>query len=118
MQRLLDHLPLNLALGLRAAPSYPNQAVNLDSIEKSLNIYLHAMSRSCTQKVVASKRQHIRSLSARRHVNALVWQESEHAHLPDRIQRFDDASLNRDRHAIVNYLTASNVFRFQETNGA
>ena len=96
MPRLLDHLPLNLALGLRAVPSYPDQTVNLDHIEKSLNIYLHAMSGSCVQKVVASKRQHIRSLSSRRHVNALVWQESEHAHLPARIQRFDDATLNRD----------------------
>lgn len=96
MQRLLDHLPLNLALGLRTAPSFPDKAVNLDNIEKSLNIYLHAMRRSCTQKVVASKRQRIRSLSSRRHVSTLVWQEGEHAHLPETIQRFDDVTLNRD----------------------
>jgi len=96
MQRLLDHLPLNLALGLRTAPSYPDKSVSLDHIEKSLNIYLHAMSRSCTQKIVANKRQRRHSLSSRRHVNALVWQESEHAHLPETIQRFDAVALNRD----------------------
>jgi len=96
MQRLLDHLPLNLALGLRAAPSFPDKVVYLDNIEKSLNIYLHALSRSCTQKLVTSKRRYTRTLSSRRHVNALVWQESDNAHLPDRIQRFDDATLNRD----------------------
>lgn len=96
MQRLLDHLPLNLALGLRAAPSFPDKVIYLDNIEKSLNIYLHALSRSCTQKLVASKPRHTRALSSRRHVNALVWQESDNAHLPEKIQRFDDAALNRD----------------------
>ena len=95
---LIDYLPLNLAYGLQSAPVYPDAVVKLDDIEKSLNLYLHALRRSCEQKVVAAgkKRGLPRTLSARRHVNALVWQESGNAHLPESIQRFADAALNRD----------------------
>lgn len=97
MLHFIDHLPLNLALALRTAPSFPDKVVKLDDIEKSLNIYLHALSRSCAQKVVAAEhKRNLRALSSRRHVNALVWQESDNAHLPETIQRFDDARLNRD----------------------
>jgi len=94
----IDYLPLNLAFGLQSAPAYPDAAVKLNDIEKSLNLYLHALRRSCEQKVVAAdkKRRLPETLSSRRHVNALVWQESGNAHLPESIQRFDDAGLNRD----------------------
>jgi nitric oxide reductase NorD protein len=94
----IDYLPLNLAFGLQSAPAYPDAAVKLDEIEKSLNLYLHALRRSCEQKVVAAdkKRRLPETLSSRRHVNDLVWQESGNAHLPESIQRFDDAGLNRD----------------------
>jgi len=95
---LLDYLPLNLAFGLQSVPAYPDAGIKLADIEKSLNLYLHALQRSCEQKVVAAekKRSLTRSLSSRRHVNALVWQESGNAHLPENIQRFEDAGLNRD----------------------
>jgi nitric oxide reductase NorD protein len=98
MMRFIDYLPLNLAFSLQSAPAYPDAVVKLDDIEKSLNIYLHAMMRSCAQKVVAAekKRGLPQTLSSRRHVNALVWQDSGNAHLPEIIQRFDDAALNRD----------------------
>jgi len=98
MMRFIDYLPLNLAFELKAAPAYPEAMVKLDDIEKSLNIYLHALRRSCEQKVVAAekKRGLSRRLSSQRHLNALVWQESGNAHLPEIIQRFDDAVLNRD----------------------
>jgi nitric oxide reductase NorD protein len=94
----IDYLPLNLAFGLQSAPAYPDAVIKLDDIEKSLNLYLHALRRSCEQKVVATekKRGLPQTLSSRRHVNALVWQESGNAHLPESIQRFDDAGLNRD----------------------
>jgi len=94
----LDYLPLNLAFGMLSAPTYPEAMVKLDDIEKSLNLYLHALQRSCEQKVVAAekKRRLPQSLSSRRHVNALAWQESGNAHLPESIQRFGDAALNRD----------------------
>jgi nitric oxide reductase NorD protein len=96
--RFIDYLPLNLAFGLKSAPIYPDAVVKLDDIEKSLNLYLHGLRRSCEQKVVAAeqKRGLPQTLSSRRHVNALVWQESGNAHLPESIQRFDDAVLNRD----------------------
>ena len=98
MKRFIDYLPLNLAFGLQAAPAYPEAVVKLGDIEKSLNLYLHALRRSCEQKVVAAekKRGLPQTLSSRRHVNALVWQESGNAHLPENIQRFDEAGLNRD----------------------
>lgn len=94
----LHYLPLNLAFGLKAAPAYPDVAVKLADIEKSLNLYLHALQRSCEQKVVAAdrKRRLPQTFSSRRHIDALVWQESGNAHLPESIQRFDDAKLNRD----------------------
>ena len=96
--RFIEHLPLNLALGLQAVPTFPEAMVKLNDIEKSLNIYLHALMRSCEHKVVAAdkKRGLPRTLSSQRHFNALVWQDSSYAHLPDSIQRFDDATLNRD----------------------
>ena len=95
---IIDYLPLNLAFGLQSAPTYPDAVVKLDDIEKSLNLYLHALRRSCEQKVVAAekKRRLPETLSSRRHVNALVWHETGNAHLPESIQRFDDAGLNRD----------------------
>jgi nitric oxide reductase NorD protein len=95
---LRDYLPLNLAFGLMTAPAYPDSAVKLGDIEKSLNLYLHALRRSCELKVVAAeKRRGIpRTLSSRRHLTALAWQESDNARLPESIQRFNDATLNRD----------------------
>jgi nitric oxide reductase NorD protein len=94
----IDYLPLNLAFGLMSAPAYPDAMVKLADIEKSLNLYLHALQRSCEQKVVAAekKRGLPQTFSPHRHLNNLVWQESGHAHLPESIQRFDDAALNRD----------------------
>ncbi len=95
---LRGYLPLNLGFGLLAAPAYPDAAVKLEDIEKSLNLYLHALRRSCEQKVVATeqKRGLARTLSSHRHLNALAWQESSNAHLPESIQRFDETTLNRD----------------------
>ena len=94
----MDYLPLNLTFGLKAAPAYPDTAVRLNDIEKSLNLYLHALRRSCEQKVVAAdkKRRLPQTFSSRRHIDALAWQESSNAHLPESIQRFNEASLNRD----------------------
>jgi len=96
--RLTDHLPLTLAFGLKRIPAYPEAAVKLDDIEKSLNIYLHALMRSCEQKVVAveKKRGLPQTISSRRHINTLVWQDGVNAHLPEIIHRFDSAALNRD----------------------
>lgn len=96
--RFIDHLPLNLAFGLKSAPSYPEAKVKLEAIEKSLNIYLHALMRSCEPKVVAAeqKRGLPRTLSSQRHLNTLVWHDSGSAHLPETIERFNDSSLNRD----------------------
>jgi nitric oxide reductase NorD protein len=98
MPRFNDYLPLNLAFAFTGAPAYPDAAVQLQDIEKSLNIYLHALMRSCEQTLVTASRKRAlsRSLSARRHMNILVWQESGNTHLPEFIQRFDDAPLNRD----------------------
>jgi nitric oxide reductase NorD protein len=92
------YLPLGLVLGLKPAPAYPQAAVKLEDIEKGLNIYLHALMRSCDQKVVAADRKRglPQTLSSRRHMNALVWQDSGNAHLPEIIQRFTDPGLNRD----------------------
>ena len=53
----IDYLPLNLAIGMKSAPVYPDAAVKLDDVEKSLNIYLHALMRSCEQKVVAVEKR-------------------------------------------------------------
>lgn len=91
-------LPLNTAIALAHVPDYPDAAVKLEDIEKSLNIYLHALMRSGEQRIVSAgkKKGLSQSLSAQRHINNLVWAESGNAHLPDTIQRFDDESLNRD----------------------
>jgi nitric oxide reductase NorD protein len=96
--RFIDHLPLNLTFGLKSAPAYPEAKVKLEDIEKSLNIYLHALMRSCEQKVVAAekKRGLSRTLPSQRHLDTLVWHDSRNAHLPETIERFNDAVLNRD----------------------
>lgn len=96
--RIADYLPLNLAFGLKSAPAYPDAKVKLEDIEKSLNIYLHALMRSCDSKIMSAekKRGLPRALSPQRHVNTLVWQDSGNAHLPETIERFNDAVLNRD----------------------
>ena len=95
---LSDFLPLNLAFGLITAPAYPDATVKLEDIEKSLNLYLHALRRSCELKVVAAERERgiPRTISSRRHLNALACQEKDNARLPESIQRFKDATLNRD----------------------
>ncbi|WP_455203469.1 VWA domain-containing protein [Kaarinaea lacus] len=95
---LIDHLPLKLAFGMQRVPAYPQAQVKLDEIERTLNIYLHALMRSCEQKLVAAEKKLSlpQSLSSRRHLNSLVWQESGTAHLPEVIHRFDDPGLNRD----------------------
>jgi len=96
--RLSELLPLNTAFALTQVPDYPDAAVKLETIEKSLSIYLHALMRSGEQRVVATgkKKGLSQSLSAQRHINSLVWTESGNAHLPDTIQRFNNESLNRD----------------------
>ncbi len=98
MSRLIQYLPLNLAYTLQTAPAYPAATVELEDIEKSLNIYLHALMRSCEQKLVAVGKKHLlsRTFSSQRHLKSLAWQESGHAHLPETIQRFNDTNLNRD----------------------
>lgn len=95
---IIDYLPLSLVYGLKPAPAYPEAMVRLEDIEKSLNIYLHALMRSCEQKVAAAekKRRLPQTLSLRRHIEALVWQDNDTAHLPEIIQRFTDPGLNRD----------------------
>jgi len=95
---LIDHLPLGVAFGLKPPPAYPEARIRLEDIEKSLNIYLHALMRSCQQKVAApeKKRRLVQRLTPRRHLNALVWSDSETARLPEVIERFDDPGLNRD----------------------
>lgn len=95
---LTDHLPLALSFGLKPPPAYPDAAVRLEEVEKSLNIYLHALMRSCHQKVAApeKKRRLARPLSSRRHLNALVWSDSDTARLPEVVERFADPLLNRD----------------------
>ena len=91
MMRISDYLPLSAAFALKNAPSYPDAAVKLVNIEKSLSIYLHALMRSSEQTVVANKKRGLsQTLSAQRHLNALVWTESGNAHLPESIQRFDN----------------------------
>lgn len=95
---IVDHLPLGLAYWMKPAPAFPEAGIKLDDIEKSLNIYLHALTRSCEQKVEAGDKKHRlpQLLSSRRHLNTLVWQEGDAAHLPEVIQRFSDSALNRD----------------------
>ena len=98
MMRFSDLLPLSAAFALKDAPVYPEASVKLEDIEKSLNIYLHALMRSGDQNVVAEdkKKGLSQSFSAQRHMNSLVWADRGNAHLPESIQRFDDESLNRD----------------------
>ncbi len=95
---ITDYLPLSLVYGARSQPAYPEARVKLEDVEKSLNIYLHALMRSCEQKVAAAQKKTRlpRALSMRRHLDALVWQDGGTAHLPDAIQRFSDPGLNRD----------------------
>ncbi len=94
----IDHLPLGLGFALRAAPAYPDAAVPLANVEKSLNIYLHALMRSCESKVVAVEKQGrlLPLFTPRHHLHSLVWQEAGSPHLPGLIQRFNDTRLNRD----------------------
>ena len=90
--RFSDLLPLSAALAFKDAPHFPDATVKLEDIEKSLNIYLHALMRSGEQSVVAdgSKKGLRRGFSAQRHMKSLVWAESGSAHLPEVIQRFED----------------------------
>ncbi|WP_455198304.1 VWA domain-containing protein [Kaarinaea lacus] len=96
--QFIDLLPLRAAYALQDAPDYPEASVKLEDIEKSLNLYLHALMRSGEQNVVArgKKKGLGQGFSTQRHLNSLVWAESGQAHLPESIQRFDDESLNRD----------------------
>ena len=52
--RFSELLPLNTAFALTQVPDYPDAAVKLEDIEKSLNIYLHALMRSGEQTVIAT----------------------------------------------------------------
>jgi len=109
MLRLFDYLPLNLAFTFTSTPSYPQSKVKLSDLEKSLNIYLHALMRSCEQKLVAAEYKTTlpRLLSSRRHLEALIWREDGSAHLPEIIERFDNPALNRD---LYYWLTAYIAF--------
>lgn len=90
-------MPLRVAYGIHPEPAYPEAAIKLEQIEKGLNIYLHALMRSCDKKLETAGKQSLQqTLSLRRHLNALVWQEDGRAYLPEVIQRFPDPDLNRD----------------------
>ncbi|MDH5324467.1 MAG: VWA domain-containing protein [Gammaproteobacteria bacterium] len=94
---LLHYLPLRYALGLQAEPQYPQAVVKLEHIEKSLNIYLHALTRSCEIKLEpAPALRMLQRYSLHRHAHSLVRQESGIARLPQQIQRFEQKELNRD----------------------
>ena len=91
-------MPLGFALGLKPIPAFPHAQVKLENIEKSLNLYLHALKRSCEHKVVAAetKRRFAQRFSPWRHLQSLVKLETSSAYLPEVIQRFADPALNRD----------------------
>lgn len=95
---LFERLPFGFALVLKSAPVFPAAAIRLEDIEKSLNLYLHALKRSCEQKVVVADQQRrlAQAFSPWRHLQSLVRLEHGHANLPEVIQRFAEPSLNRD----------------------
>ncbi len=85
------NLRFEFALGLMRAPAYPEAAVDLDEVQRGLNVHLHALAGSCQQKVVAGEdvRRGIlpSGVSLKRHWEDLVWRDPEQAHLPKQVRR-------------------------------